>query len=81
MASLVGHHEGRGEAVLMVQRAAAHRVAHTSDGGIACGETGAPMCGSDPAQAAAEPTFLRSGHHDGIQNRDSLTPPGPSAAT
>ena len=35
MASLVGHHERGGEAVLVVQGAAADRVAHPSDRSIA----------------------------------------------
>lgn len=36
MTSLVGHHEGRREAILMVKGTASQRVAHASDRGIPC---------------------------------------------
>lgn len=39
MASLMSHHKGRGEAILMVQGAAADRVAHPRDRSIAWEET------------------------------------------
>lgn len=40
VASLVGHHEGRGEAILMVEGTASQGVAHASDRCIPCQEEG-----------------------------------------
>jgi len=81
MASLVGHHERGGEAVLVVQRAAADGVAHPSDRSIAWerqrGLRALPTWrGPDPNMSwhhqskRAQPTALKAG-----TARDQLSPP------